>query len=106
MKINGSAIYASRAIAPYRDGKLRYTALKDGSVNAIYLVDEKETLPQQIALHGIAPAAGAHLRVLGDDGTLVWRRDAQGAMIELPATLREKLSGQYAFTIRISAIAR
>ena len=105
MQVNGAAIYASRAIAPYRDGKLRYTALKDGSVNAIYLVDENEVLPEHIAFTGLMPAPGAQLRVLGEDVALHWKRDGQRGVVELPAALRQRLAHAYAFTIHISAIA-
>lgn len=105
MQVNGNAIYASRAIAPYRDGKLRYTARKDGSVNAIYLVDENEVLPEHIVLTGLTPAPGAQLRVLGEDVALHWKRDGQRGVVELPTALRQRLSHAYAFTIRISAIA-
>ena len=30
MKVNGDAIYATRAIAPYKEGKVCYTRLPDG----------------------------------------------------------------------------
>ena len=37
MKVNSEAIYATRPIAPYADGKVRFTRAKNGTVYAIYL---------------------------------------------------------------------
>ena len=57
MRVNGEAIYASRAIAPYRAGKFRYTRLRDGTVFAIYLPDAHESkLPKTLRIPGPAPA--------------------------------------------------
>ena len=43
MKVNGEAIYGTRPIAPYAEGKVRFTRAKDGTVYAIYLPAEGET---------------------------------------------------------------
>ena len=58
----------------YRDGKFRYTRLKDGTVYAIYLPDAKEsTLPKTLRIPGPAPAAGAQVTLLGNPGaSLEW----------------------------------
>lgn len=104
MKINGRAIYASRAIAPYRQGKLRFTALKDGSVNAIYLLDENDDVPRTIELEELTPARGAKLELLGVGTPLKWTHAGNGTLIELPDALRKRIAGTYAFTVRISAV--
>lgn len=53
MKINGEAIYATRPIFPYCDGKVRFTQTKTGKIFAFYLCDENETIPDVIEIHGI-----------------------------------------------------
>jgi alpha-L-fucosidase len=107
MKTNGEAIYATHPIAPYQDGKLRYTALRDGSIYAIYLLDDNETVPAKITLRGIAPAPRAQVRVLGGARTnLVWNREGETNVIEIPPQERERLAGAYAFAVRLSAIGR
>ena len=56
MSINGEAIYNTRPIAPYKDGKISFTSLKNGTVFAIYLADENETgPPAKIVIPGIRP---------------------------------------------------
>ena len=42
LKVNGEAIYGSRPVAPYMDGRLRLTRGKDGSAYFVYLADEGE----------------------------------------------------------------
>jgi len=105
MQINGSAIHASHAIAPYEEGKFRFTQLKDGSVNAIYLADAGEhELPAAIELHGFQPAAGARLHVLGSPEPLAWQPRGSGFRIELPQAVRHRLATAPAWTMRISAL--
>jgi alpha-L-fucosidase len=107
MKVNGSAIYASHPIAPYAKGKLRFTQLKDGSVNAIYLADAGETLPPAtITLEGLRPAPGATIELLGTRIPLVSTRENGATTIALPQAARQKLAGAYAWTLHLSAVER
>ena len=102
MDVNGEAIYASRAVAPYRDGKFRYTRLRNGDVYAIYLADEGETrLPARLQIPGPAPRADARLAVLGSDAELAWRRDGGRTVVEIPAAARKATAGAYAWAIRL-----
>lgn len=55
LRINGNAIYNTRPIAPYTDGKLRFTRGKDGSAYIIYLLDENEKLPSSVRISGFIP---------------------------------------------------
>ncbi len=48
MKINGEAIYNSHPVQPYKEGKVCFTQLKDGTTYAIYLVDENENITGKI----------------------------------------------------------
>lgn len=104
MKVNGEAIYATRPVAPYRDGKLCFTRGKDGAVYAIYLLDEGEIIPESISLKGIAPAPGAKIHLLGNDLDLKWQRAGAGARITLPEAAPRQTTGSYAVALRISAI--
>lgn len=49
MKKNGYAIYGTRPAAPYRDGKIAYTA-KGNEVYAIYLPENDNRLPEKLTL--------------------------------------------------------
>lgn len=107
MKINGEAIYNTRPIPPYKEGKICYTSLKDGTVFAIYLADENENEPPaKIWLTGLAPAKDAKLNLLGSDVPLSWERIGNGVLISIPAEARSKAAGKYAWTVKISGVAR
>jgi alpha-L-fucosidase len=102
MKVNGEAIYASRSVAPYRDGKFRYTRLKDGTVYAFYLPDAKEAkLPATLRIPGPAPAAGSEVKLLGNDASLKWRREGEVTVIEVPAAVRKQTANAYAWAVRL-----
>jgi len=104
LRINGEAIYATRPVAPYFEGKCRFTRNKDRKVNVIYLLDENENvLPAEIIIHGLKPAKTAHIKLLGLSGTNVsWKMQGSSCMISIPADLRSDLLSIYAFTIQIS----
>ncbi len=60
MEVNGEAIYGTRALPPYKDGKVCLTRKKDGTVYAIYLPDENETtLPSKVWLNSIQAKQGS-----------------------------------------------
>jgi alpha-L-fucosidase len=102
MKINGEAIYATRPVAPYRDGKLCFTHAKDGALYAIYLLDEGEVIPAEIELKNIGAAAGVTTRLLGSDIELKWQRDGAGMRITVPEKVRNQAANSYAVSLRIS----
>jgi alpha-L-fucosidase len=102
MKVNGEAIYGTRPIAPYAEGKIRLTRGKDGSVYVMYLADEGETaLPKYIALSTIAPAPGATVTLLGTGRTLPWEKSGTGLVVRVPDGLRAP--NAYAWVFKLSS---
>ena len=105
LSINGDAIYGSRPIAPYFDGKLRYTSGKDGSAYIIYLLDENEKLPSKIEVRGFSPAKGAKISMIGMKGSnLKWNAGVDGFSFSIPASYLNALPSEYAVTFRVSAV--
>jgi alpha-L-fucosidase len=103
MKVDGEAIYGTRAVAPYAEGKIRLTRAKDGAVYAIYLADEGETaLPRTLSMMTLAPADGATITLVGPGTKLKWERNGTGFTAQMPAGA--KPPSDYAWAIRISAI--
>jgi alpha-L-fucosidase len=102
MQINGEAIYATRPIAPYKEGKICYTKSKNGPLYAIYLADEdEETIPPKIMLYSFAPKAGTDVYLLGYDKALKWERTGKGVLMEIPEEARRELKGKAAWTVRV-----
>jgi alpha-L-fucosidase len=85
MKVNSEAIYATRPIAPYVDGKLRFTRTKDGVVYVIYLPAAGETtMPADLVVASVKPATGATMTLLGSGRTLTWDASGSGFVAHVP----------------------
>ncbi|HQZ97243.1 MAG TPA: alpha-L-fucosidase [Pyrinomonadaceae bacterium] len=107
MSINNEAIYNTRPIAPYKQGKVAFTSLRDGTVFAIYMADENETAPPaSLVIEGIVAADGAKVSLLGFDKELSWKRTANGFTVDIPDEFRNRSNGKFAWTLRISKIIR
>jgi alpha-L-fucosidase len=100
MRVNGTGIYGTRAMAPYAAGKLRLTRARDGTVYAFYLADEGERdLPRTVDVPGVRPARGAAVTLLGSDAALSWRETPEGLRIEVPEGLAPPASWAWGFRI-------
>ncbi len=107
LRINGEAIYSTRTIAPYYDGKLRYTQGKDGSTYIIYLPDENERLPNEILIKGFIPAKGAKISILGQKGSSFrWITGADNFKILIRESQRGNLPSKYAAVFKVSQILK
>ena len=106
LRINGNAIYNTHPVVPYSSGNLRFTKMKDGTVNAIYLIPEKETgIPSEIVLPKIKPQKNAKISVLGiANVTLKWKMDGENCKVSVPDNVKKKLPSVYAVTMRISGV--
>ena len=100
MRVNGEAIYGTRAIAPYREGKIRLTRKPDGTVYAVYGADEGETtLPAYISMTQIRPAPGATVTLVGTDVALSWEPAGTGFVAHLPPGVAPPSDHAWAFRI-------
>jgi alpha-L-fucosidase len=107
MKINGEAIYHTRPVSPYKEGKICLTSLKEGAVFAIYLADEEEiNPPQKILLQTIQPSKGAEVHLLGYNKSLSWEKVGKGVLIELPEQVVQNPPCRYAWSFKISSVEK
>jgi alpha-L-fucosidase len=103
MKVNNGAIYGTRAIAPYKEGKVCYTRLPDGTMNAIYLADVDENRPpESVTIASFAPRAGSAVTMLGVAEPMSWERSGAGFVIHVPAAVREHPPCDHAWTWRFT----
>jgi alpha-L-fucosidase len=105
MEVNGTAIHGTHPMAPYQEGRFRFTRGKNGRLNAIYLAEAGEEPPASISLRGLHPAPGARMQLLGSDVPLAWKKRDGITIVELPASERQRLSGALAWTLRVAAAA-
>jgi alpha-L-fucosidase len=105
IRINGAAIYKTRAIAPFKEGNICLTKNRDGSVNAIYLANKDQSeMPAYLSMNGLAPAKGAEITLLGTNTKLNWEPSGSGFVAKIPEKIRENPPCDHAWTFRISKI--
>jgi alpha-L-fucosidase len=105
MKVNQEAIYETRAVEPYKEGKVCLTQKKDGNTYAIYLGEENETSPpSKIWMSAVCPADGSKLKMLGTSVELKWEKVGNGFSVEIPSEIRENPPCNYAWVINLGKI--
>ncbi len=103
MKVNGEAIYNSRAIRPSGFGNLRFTSNPDGTIYVIYLTGKNESeMPASIFVDGFQPSKGSTTGLLGRKGNLRWRQEGTGFRIFIPSSIRKSLPCDHAWTFKIN----
>ncbi len=101
MNINGRGLYYSRAIAPYKEGKVCFTRLANKSINAIYLADEGESRPPEtITISSFTPRPDSRVTMLGITEPLKWERTAKGFVIYVPESARTNPPCMHAWTFQ------
>ena len=104
MEVNSEAIYGTRAIAPYKEGKVCLTK-KNEAIYAIYLAEENETkMPSRIWLSSITPTKDANLTLLGIDHKLKWEKVGSGFVVDIPEQFRKLPPCKYAWVIKIDNV--
>ncbi len=107
LKINGDAIYNTRPIAPYMDGKLRFTQGKDGAAYIIYLLAENEKLPSEIQVNGFVPQKGANITMQGKrGGSFKWKTVGSGFKISVSDAHLKALPSSYAVVFKVNKLAK
>jgi len=105
MRVNGEAIYGSRAIEPFVEGKIRLTQGKDGAVYAIYLAEEGEAeLPGAVSMTQLQPAPGAVVTLLGSDAVIDWEPAGTGFVARIPEATAPP--AEHAWVFKITGIRR
>ena len=100
MKVNGEAIFATRPIAPYKDGNVSFTR-KGKTVYAICVArNERDLPPSQISFSGLRPAAGSEVRILGVAEPVRWHADAAGKIaVDIPVAVQEHPPCRHAWVV-------
>jgi alpha-L-fucosidase len=103
MDLNGEAIYNTRAIAPYKEGKVCLTDHPDGALYLIYLAAENEDKPpSNIWLSVHAPAEEAKIRMLGYENVeLEWSVNGEGFIVSIPERIRNAPPCKHAWVLKI-----
>ncbi|HOX24438.1 MAG TPA: DUF4838 domain-containing protein [Candidatus Krumholzibacteria bacterium] len=105
LQVNGDAIYATRPIAPFKQGKICFTRRRaDSVVHAIYLPEADEPLPAELVIGGLKPRPGEQVRLLGHAEPLDWEPVAGGARIRVPAAVVAAPPCRHAWAFRLGRV--
>ena len=103
MKVNGEAIYGSRAVLPSEYENLRFTSNPDGTIYMIYLAEKEENaIPSSVFVDGFQPSNGSIIALLGRKGSLRWRQEGTGFRITIPASVRKNPPCDHAWTFKVN----
>ena len=103
MKINGEAIYNSKPLKPYKEGKVCLTQQNNGTVYAIYLSEEGEdTPPSKIWMTHYQPEKNAQIMMLGSKMQLEWEAVGKGFVVNIPELLRKNAPCKYSWVLKIT----
>jgi alpha-L-fucosidase len=102
MKVNGSAIYETRPVAPYKEGRICFTRSRSGAIHAIYLADEAEgQMPGSLWLQSISPRPNSTVRMLGVKEPLLWEKNGKGTLLRIPPEVAAAPPCKYAWAFTI-----
>ncbi|HPF41545.1 MAG TPA: alpha-L-fucosidase [Phycisphaerae bacterium] len=106
MRVNSDAIYDTRPLAPWRDGRFALTQNRHTkAAYAIYLSsDDQPTPPTRMLLNDIAPAADAVITMLGDDRRLDWKPVGDGCLVEIPQRLIDAPPSAHHWVLKIAKL--
>jgi len=87
MDINKEAIYATAPIAPYKTANVCFTKGKNGSVYALYLVDEKNIFNKILTIKN-PPVIPKKVILLGVKSKVNWKKQGKDIIVSLPAVAK------------------
>jgi alpha-L-fucosidase len=100
MKVNGEAIYGTRALAPYKEGKVCISEKGNNTIYIYYLADDKETMPSRIGMTTFSMPAGAKIEMIGTATPLKWQKNGNGFLIDIPEKIKNSPPSKYVWVMK------
>jgi len=102
MDVNSEAIYGTRAMAPFKEGKVCITAKGEDTFYLYYMADQEEEMPAEIGMSGINLPGSSKVEMLGSRGGLKWSNHGEGFRIETGGKLKEEHPPDYVWVFKVS----
>ena len=102
MKVNSEAIYGTRAIAPYKEGKVCITRKGGNILYLYYMADTNEEMPSQIGMSSYSLPKGARVNMVGGNTNLKWNSAGKGFIIDIPEKIRKSPPSKYVWVMKVS----
>jgi len=100
MKVNSEAIYGTRVLAPFKEGKVAISKKGNNTIYIYYLADEGEKMPMQIGMATFSLPFGAKVKILGTDTYLKWNKNDNGFIIYIPDKIRKSPPSKYVWVLK------
>jgi alpha-L-fucosidase len=100
MKINSEAIYGTRALAPFKEGKVAISQKNKNTIYIYYLADDNEKMPEQIGMTTFSLPSGSHVKMLGTETTLKWHKNGNGCIVSIPDKLRNSPPAKFVYVLK------
>ena len=100
MKVNGEAIYGTRALSPYKEGKVCISKKGNSTVYIYYMAAENEPMPSQIGMATYSLPAGAKVQLVGPGPSLKWQKTGNGFIINIPEKIRKSPPSKYVWVMK------
>jgi len=103
LKVNGEAIYETKPLEPYKEGKVCFTQNPGKKSRYLIYISEKgeDTPPEKIVLKSIMLNKGDKVTLLGTSLRLKTKQTDEGLEITIPESFRQNPKYKYAWTIKI-----
>ena len=99
LEANGDAIYKTRAIERYQDGKTFFVRGKDQQLFAIHCLEEGAPMPKEITWQLNLPKPGTKIKLLATGQRVAWKIKGESVHVEVPReVLRESNNPALAFS--------
>jgi len=102
MKVNSEAIYGTRAVAPYREGRVCISVKGDHTIYIYILADEDESLPAKAVMTNFALPEKARINMLGSTTRLKWQKAGNGFAVSIPEGLRTSPPTKYVSVLKVT----
>jgi alpha-L-fucosidase len=101
MDINSEAIYGTRAMAPYKDGKVCINRKGDNTWYLFYLADEGEDMPESVTMNGLTIPAGAKVTMLGTGKRCRWKNGTDSFTVFTAGQANKNTPADYVRVMKI-----
>jgi alpha-L-fucosidase len=89
LKVNGAAIYGTRATDIYTDNENFFTKGKNGETYVIIPLKENEPMPSAITWSKNIPAKGSAVTLLMNGKKVKWEKTSDGVKVNLPVDVKK-----------------
>jgi len=100
MTINGEAVYGTRALSPFKEGKVCISRKGENTIYIYYMADEGEKMPERISMSSFSLPAGAKVTMPGTSATLKLEKTKKGFSVVIPEKIRKSPPSEYVWVMK------